>query len=284
MATIRLTATPLFICDMRPGFSEDGVELALPAGSYDLHTHPLDEAGLQGFSITRQGQTPDHEEVCGRLQLDGACIGVYERAGFLACFGDDAEAIYEWSAQRLSPTAAWADISHPQAGSAFYVQTHGDCECVLIRLLSAGRPVGLRVVPEARDPTAAVRSWTWISFSCEGLGQAIDLCHDRAYPLEPDSLVDDLLSDLCAVEDDAGLVFLDPASIATDRPIASFRPGFRGLGELEVSYEESRAGQMQRHRIHPEVADLIAPITARSSTLDLAECLLRVFERALVLQ
>ena len=52
--------TSLFVCDMRPGFTADGVNCALPPGRYRVQLDPLtDQSPGRGFRLVLEGAEPD---------------------------------------------------------------------------------------------------------------------------------------------------------------------------------------------------------------------------------
>ncbi len=272
-----INSDPLFICDMRPGFSEDGAELSLPRGKYALTT--IEIGDLQGFELLLDGKHADREEEFSELSLDGACVGVFDKNGFFKHFKHDFESIYEWSSDLFEPKQNWKNISHEKAGLAFFVQTFADCNCVLIKLYSNSTVVGFKALPiEPQTNREKKRSWTWISFKCEGLDQEFNICHDRDYVNEIDDVIDDVLSDLCTVETDSGLDFLDEDDIKLDDPINSYRSDFGGLQSISVYYERSSGGENIRHSIKPDISNHVSCVNSTSSTRELANCMYNIFK------
>jgi hypothetical protein len=266
---------------MRPGFTEDGFDLLISLGSYSLMIHETAEDALYGFTLLKEGAVPDREFEVGRLYIDGSCIGVFDKVRFMTHFNGDFESIYEWSASKTFSTESWQDISHEKAGLAFYVRISSDCECILSKLYVSDEIVGLKVEPIYSSKTRdEQKSLTWISFTCNGIDQEFNICHDRDYEIELEDVIDDVLAELCTVESEDGLEFIDESSIQIDRPVAVFRHTYSGLNSVEVIYEELKSGVLKRFVIDPDIQDQIAKVDEQTSTKELARCMFEIFKKS----
>jgi PAS domain-containing protein len=274
---INIEPTPLSICDMRPGFTEDEVELVLPKGQYCLST--IEIGSLQGFQLLLKESKFDKEEKSGCLSLDGACVGVFDKQGFLNYFNNDFEAIYDWSSEKVLEGKPWGDISHDTAGTALYIQTLSDCTCEVLSLYSNGSIVGFKFLPlKIETNEDQKKEWTWINLKCKGIYQEFSICHDRDYEIELDEAIDNILSDLCTVETEESLNFIDESSIDISAPITSFRSDFNGIETVGVIYEKSFRGNTIRRPIHPNIEKLINNIGDSVTTKELGKCIYEIFK------
>jgi hypothetical protein len=274
---IDIESTLLSICDMRPGFTEDDVQLVLQRGQYCFSTIEIDF--LQGFQLLLKESKFDKEERYGSLSVDGACVGVFDKQGFLNYFNNNFEGIYEWSSEKALEDKPWGNISHDIAGTALYVQTFSDCVCEVLSLYSNGSIVGFKVLPlKAETNDEQLREWTWINLKCKGIYQEFNICHDRNYEVELDETIDEVLSDLCTVETQEGLNFIDESSVDISAQITSFRSDFNGIESIGIIYEKSFSGDMTRKSIHPNIETLINKIGVNATTKELGECIYEIFK------
>lgn len=243
----------LFFCDMRPGFTEDGLAISLPRGDYCLSLGSS-AAGLTGFTLLLDGATSDTHRMRGSLEIDMARVGVFDRAAFKRIFARDAEALFEWSAdasQRSSP--AWGGfLRHPASGySALYVNIGSDCTCSVEVLLSGARPVGVRVTPNesaAQPPAAAeAHTWTTVEVKCRGIGSAWQFGERDDRPPKFDYVLEEILDEVSAIE--IGDTIPDPETIDPDAPITRYQPRFDGVAA--ISLFRTREGSSRRERIQP---------------------------------
>lgn len=274
-----IEANALSICDMRPGFTQDEVELTLPSGEYAVST--IEIGSLQGFQLLLKERSIEKEEMCGSLPLDGACVGLFDKQGFLNYFQNDFEAIYEWSSDKAQEGKTWKNISHDAAGSAFYFQIFSDCTCEVFLLYSKDSVVGLKVMPYVIETNKdKKREWTWVNIQCKGIYQELNICHDRNHEIELEEVIEDVLSDLCAIETEDTLGFIDESSVDISAPIISFRSDFKGIKSADVVYEKSIKGNRTSKRIQPNVESLINNIGLTSTTEDLGKFIYEIFKMA----
>jgi hypothetical protein len=275
----KLTGKDLFLCDMRPGFSEDGLTCTLPKGDYELTIEPTANAKLRGFSLILAGATPTSEQTKGTVSLDMARLGVLDRRAFLAHFGGDAEALFDWSADATdskSKASTWGDvIRHKKSGlEALYINIGSDCQCSVRLLRSGKKTVGLRVVPqpppERSAETPGSRYWTWVTIKCNGLGDTWDFCDDRDYEPELEDVLDNVIFEVCSDED-------SDSKTAQNRPIAHYQPRFKGVSRITVQTE--RRDEKRKPLAVPNSYKL-PKLGARTTPRQLAEAIFKIFENA----
>jgi len=277
-----INADRLFVCDMRPGFTQDGIELSIPSGKYVISD--IKVGALCGFQIALEGTSVESNETIGNISIDGATIGVFDIGRFKSYFEDNFEAIYDWSSNAIENEEVRRDISHKHAGSAFAFRTNGDCEVEVISHLFRGNVVGFSVVPivptKNENRGERKRSWTWIEFRCHGMFQEFRFCHDRNYDIEFDDVLDDVLGDLCTVETEDSIDFIDEDEIDIDLPINSYRKEYLGLKSVNIFLDIQEGGNTKRKTIHPDIKASTNKINKDSSARDLAQCLFEIYEKA----
>jgi hypothetical protein len=236
------------LCDMRPGFSEDGVVCALPKGNYKLSIEPTQDRKMHGFSLVLVGENATSERNQGTFSLDMARVGVFERKPFLALFDGDSEALSDWTERAADKkSSAWGGfIHHKKSGlQALYVNIGSDCRC-LVQLLRAGkRVVGVRVIPtttsERSPDQPGSRHWTWVELKCEGISKPLSFCDDRDYDPDFDLLLDNVRFEVSSIDENG---CLEPDTIDPDIPVSRYRRRYKGVAKVTVFGE--RAGEPRR--------------------------------------
>jgi hypothetical protein len=269
---------------MRPGFSEDGIACALPKGDYELSIEPVQHGKMRGFSLVLVGETPTGEQTKGTFSIDMARVGVLERSAFLTQFDGDGEALFDWSESATdSKSSNWGGfIRHKKSGlEALYVNIGSDCQCAVRLLRSGKRTVGLRVVPqpppERSGEERGSRYWTWVTVKCSGLANTWDFCDDRDYEPELEEVLDNVVFEVSLVDEGESLTFLGTKTINPDVPIADYRRRFRGISRISVF--SKRRGE-SRKRLSIPSSYSVLNLGARTTSRELAEAVLRIFENA----
>ena len=235
--TFEFTGKKLFLCDMRPGFSEDGVECALPNGNYELSIEPSQNSDMRGFSLVLPGETPDGHKDTGVFSIDMARVGILDCKAFLELFEGDWEELFDWSdIASDSKKSKWGGfLRHKESGlEAFFVNIGSDCECIVQSLRSGKKTVGVRVIPkppiERSTEKPAFRSWTQLEIKCSGIADPWSFCDDRDY--EPK--IEDVLKDVVLeVSVDVEGPYLDTRSIDPDAAIFDISATFQGYCEYQ---------------------------------------------------
>ena len=266
----------LFVCDMRPGFSEDGVECTLPEGEFELAIEPTQDGKLRGFSLVLSGQSPDAERANGKLSTDMARVGVLDRQAFLRLFDGDGEALFDWSADASGKNEnKWGGfLKHQKSGlEAFFVNTLADGECLVQLLRSSSRPVGIRVLPKGPSERAAEqlgsRHWTWVELKCQGIGDPWSFCDDRDFDPDFDLTLEHALfevSTLCG-----------GAKANPNHPISRYTKRYRGVSKVAAYYE--CAGEPRR-RIRFPASYKIPHIGADATPRKIAGVVFELFKEA----
>jgi hypothetical protein len=229
----------LFLSDMRPGFSEDGVSITLPAGNYRLTVSPSTGAKFAAFSLVLDGASPDKDAKAGSLSLDMARVGLLDRKAFLRAFAGDAEELFEWSAEVAEgQKRQWSGhIRHKPSGlEALFINVSTDGVCAVYRLRQGAEVVGVRVVPMATVPAkppptkepgkqifAEVKwrgdSYPW-SFSIAEQGLTFA------------EFLEEVLSEIGVSEREGECLLAE--EIDPDAPIVAFRRRYQGIARIQL--------------------------------------------------
>ena len=280
----KVTGESLFLCDMRPGFSEDGVEVALPKGDYQLVLEPAAIGELVGFSLVLIGKIPTSKKAKGTFTLDMARVGIFDRKTLLKFFKGDGEALFEWS-ENVSDkkTANWGgSLKHGKSGlEALYVNVGSDCKCTVQLLQAKSRTIGVQVIPqqpaEHPDKKLGSRHWTWVEIKCQGIKGKWSFCNDRDYSPEFDEVLDNVTFEVSSIDEGDSLEFLDVKDIDADIAISKYRRRFRGVEKFLVFTEW--AGE-SRKRLSIPASHSIAKLGAETTPKKLAEIIFELFQAA----
>lgn len=235
MPTFDNRSESVFVCDMRPGFTEDGVDCELPKGRYLLALDKPTESG-RGFRLVLEGQTPDGSRVAGSVPVDMARVGVFDRQAFLAHFDGNFEDLFEWSAFAVDTTLAAAEIALDEnpALNALIVSVQNDGTYRIEYLVSGSETVGLALTPESAEATdKKPRCWTRVDVKFIGIGEPYYYSNDWDFPCSAEDVLESLEID-AAIE----------ADIRSDdvRPSAALRqymPKFNGAKSVKAYLEMS---------------------------------------------
>ncbi len=276
------TGEKLFLCDMRPGFSEDGVECALPNGNYELCIEPSQNDKIRGFSLVLAGETPDGHLNSGAFSIDMARVGILDRKAFLELFDGSWEALFDWSENASENKCSdWGDfLYHKKSGlEALYVNIGSDCECVVQSLLSGTKTVGVRIIPKAPAVLSADGQvpghWTQLEVKCNGIADPWNFCDDRDYEPEIEDILENVISEVSFVDEGP---FLDTENIDPDAAISTYRQRFKGIETINVFLEHS--GEEDWKRLSIPKSYSIPELGAKTTSRELAKAILDIFKNA----
>ena len=281
--TFEFTGKKLFFCDMRPGFSEDGLECTLPDGSYELSIEPSENGKMRGFSLVLAGETPDEHLNEGSFLIDMARVGILDRKAFLGSFNNSWEALFDWSENASSEEkkSDWGEfLRHKESGlKAFYVNIGSDCECAVQSLRSGTKTVGVRIIPKPPTVVSAdgqvPGQWTQLEVTCSGIKDPWSFCDDRDYEPEIEDILENVISEVSFVDDGT---FLDTESIDPDTTISTYRPHFKGVTGITVSLDNSEEEEWKRLSIPKSYS--IPELGAKTTSRELANAMLDIFGNA----
>ena len=282
--TFELTGKKLFLCDMRPGFSEDGVECPLPSGKYELSIEPSENGKTRGFSLVLAGEIPDGNSNAGAFTIDMARVGALDRKAFLDLFEGDWETLFDWSDSASDNKGAdWGGLlKHKESGlEAFYVNIGSDCECAVQSLQSGKKTVGVRVIPKplpvrARLTEGQVQGhWTQLEVHCNGIDDPWNFCDDRDFEPEIEGVLEEVISEVSFVDEGA---FLDTESIDPDTAISTYRPRFKGIARIKVFLENSEEEDWTPLAIPKSYS--IPKLGEQTTPQELAKAVFNIFENA----
>jgi hypothetical protein len=279
------TGKKLFLCDMRPGFSEDGVECILPNGNYELSIEPSQSGSLRKFSLVLAGETPDGHIDKGDFSIDMARVGILNREAFLEFFDGNWEALFDWSdGASDGKKSDWgAFLYHKEAGlEALYVDIGSDCECAVQSLRSGDKTVGVRVIPQppTKRPTkkSESRQWTQLEVKCSGIAEPWNFCDDWDYKPEIESILEDVVSEVSSVDEGESLTFLDTESIDPDAAISTYQRRFKGVTHISVFLEHSEEEDWKRLSIPKSYS--FPKLGAQTTSRELAKAIFDIFKNA----
>lgn len=283
--TFEFTGKKLFLCDMRPGFSEDGVECTLPKGNYKLSIEPSPDNEMRGFSLVLAGETPDGHTDNGALSIDMARVGVLDRKAFLEFFDGDPEALFDWSDSTSDgKNSDWGGfLRHKKSGlEALYVNAGSDCECAVQLLRSGKKTVGVRVIPQppAERPAkkSGSRQWTQLEVKCSGIAEPWNFCDDWDYDPEFEDVLDNVVSEVSSVDEGDSLTFLDLEDLDPDAAIATYQKNFKGVTRITVYLEQREEEDWKRLAI-PKLYS-IPQLGAQTTSQELAKTVFEIFKNA----
>ncbi len=241
---LELSGERLFVCDMRPGFSEDGVTVSVPKGSYGLTVVETAGGEFASFSLVLAGEAPDGHVDAGTVSVDMARLGVFDPDAFLEAFADDREALFDWSDDATDGTTATsgATITHESGLQALVVDLGSDGVCDVHVLLREDRAVGLRVSfrGPAQQPVPTDRKlrYTSVEVTCRGIDDLWTFVDDWNFEPDADDILDDIVSEVSMGDQGDPIDFGDSDQVDADAPIAAFRRRFRGVGKFSVFVEQ----------------------------------------------
>lgn len=280
--TFEFTGKKLFLCDMRPGFSEDGVECALPGGSYELFIEPSENGKMNGFSLILANETPDGHQSEGSFSIDMARVGILDRKAFLEFFNNSWEALFDWSENASEEKKSdWGGFLHHKESrlKAFYVNIGSDCECIVQSLRTGTKTVGVRIIPKSSTVLSADGQvpghWTRLEVQCNGIEDPWDFCDDRDYEPEIEDVLENVISEVSFVDEGP---FLDTESIDPGTAISKYRKDFQGVAGITVHLERSGEEDMKRLSIPKSYS--IPDLGAKTTSRELAEAILDIFVNA----
>jgi len=281
--TYEFSGQTLFLCDMRPGFSEDGIECTLPAGSYEL-TLETTESGGRGFILLLAGEIYDGQAEHAVVPLDMARIGVLDRKAFLKIFSGDWETLYDWSESAAdTQKSEWGGfLRHKDSGlSAFFVNTGMDGECAVQLLRLGKKTVGVRAIPqppvEKPSKSGKLRQWTQVEVRCSGIADPWGFCDDWNFQPEVEEILENVVLEVSSVDEGDSLKFLDSDDIDPDTAIANYQPGFKGVTGFNVYLDKNEEDPVPLSI--PE-SFALPKLEAQATSRELAEVLFDIFQKA----
>jgi len=281
--TFEFTGKKLFLCDMRPGFSEDGIECSLPNGTFELSIEPSQNNGMRGFSLVLKGETADGHSNKGVFSVDMARVGILDRNAFLKFFDDNRETLFDWSesASDSSKKSDWGSfLLHKKSGlEALYVDIGSDCECAVQSLLSGKKAVGIRVIPQppTKHPVKKdeVRQWIQLEVKCSGIADPWGFSDDWDYEPEINSILEDVIFEVSSVDEGP---FLDTKDTDPDAAISKYRPSFKGVTRVSVFLDNSEEEDWKRLSI-PN-SHFIPQLGAQTTSRELSKTIFEIFKNA----
>lgn len=283
--TFEFTGKKLFLCDMRPGFSEDGVECTLPKGTYRLSIESSQSNGMRGFSLVLAGEKHDGHIDEGTFSIDMARVGVLDRKAFLDFFDGDSEALFDWSENASdNKTSDWGGfLHHKKPGlKALYVDIGSDCVCSVQSLRSGKRTVGVRVIPqpstERPSKKGGSRQWTQLEVNCSGIAEPWNFCDDWDYEPDIEDVLDNVVSEVSTVDEGDSLTFLDLENMDPDAAIATYQKRFKGVTRITVYLDQSEEEDWKRLPIPKSYS--VPQLGAQTSSRELANAVFDIFKNA----
>jgi hypothetical protein len=263
----KLSGEQLWICDMRPGISQDGVRVKLPPGDYQCEVTPSEGTGLTTVSYVRKGARPTSERHVGGVSLDMARVGVVELKPLLAQHGGDWEALADWSDEMADRgEKRWGGVLMSALHHAAFFRIGSDCTLDVFRLKQDGRDVGVALRPQARH-VADTKSqrWTWVEVKLRGIGEPWSYCDDWAF--FPDN-------ELVLFDIEFELSYFTKEKIDHKMPLAKYCPKIGGIDWIKVFVEDRGAARRAITRVI-RIPEIQSPVTATG----LATGVLGIFEQ-----
>lgn len=265
---VRLNDGALWVCDMRPGISQDGISVNLSAGIYRCEAARAEETGLSTISYIRECVSPTSEERIGELSLDMARLGVVELRPLLAKHRGDWEALADWSDEASGAREKeWG--GHLEAGKlhAVFFSIGSDCTVEVLRLRRGRRTVGMRIRPKERLDTAAKpQRWTWVEVKLRGIGDPWSFCDDWAFTPDDELIFDNIDLELSDFTND---------EVDHSAPLSKYCASLRGVASISAFVEDSGKPRRPITRLL-QIPKLGASPTAKR----LAATVLSIFEQA----
>lgn len=271
----------IFVCDMRPGFTEDGVACELPNGNYYLSNAPTKDQGLNSFSLQLENTSVDDENDIAIIGVEMARVGIYKRRILADVFNSDTEALFDWSDSKCDKKSnLWGGyIGGNSNPDGLYINIDSDCDCSIKYLLSNGSKVGIKVVPLSSQTVHAVdRSWTRVEISL-GISE-LSFIDDRDYELEFKDVLEDVLTELCTIDEGASLIFVDEDSVNVEDEIIRFRPNYKGARKLNVFIQTSVGCDLVDRKLPLDIEEAIEQLDQNISVNDFAKVIYQVLKTA----
>ena len=263
-----LSGEQLWICDMRPGISQDGIRVTLPAGEYLCEIARADKGRVSAISYVRHNALPNSESRIGEVSLDMARVGVVELKPLLARHTGDWDALADWSdelADRREKT--WGGTLLPTGHHAAFFTIGTDCTLDVFKLRQGRQDVGMVLRPRLLESVEAKpRRWTWVEVKWRGIGDPWSHCDDWAFPRDDERFFTDV---------DFELSYFTEGKIDHDKPLPEYSSKFRHIEWIKVFVEDSGSPRRQVTR-KIDIPTIKSPLTARG----LAAVVLEVFEKA----
>lgn len=279
--TMELNGDSIFVCDMRPGFTEDGVACELPDGNYRLSIVPVDDQGLISFLLQLENTRADHESDIAILGVEMARVGFYKSRLLADAFNSNSEALFDWSDNECEKnTSPWGGhIGKDASPDGYYINVGSDGDCSVKYLLSNGSKVGLKVVPlPSPAQRQADRSWTRIVVSLDT--SELSFIDDRDYDLDFEDVRQDVLTELCTIDEGAALIFVDEDSVDVKKEIACFRPTYKGVRRFDVFIDTLVGDNSMDRQLPIETGDAMGRLGENISVEDFAKVIHGVLKTA----
>lgn len=236
-----INSESVFLCDMRPGFTEDGVECTLPSGKYCVSVAEPAEHSGRGFSLVLRGESPDGRLNAGSVDVDGARMGIFNRKAFLDHFGGEFEDLFEWSdSEACPPTDGVIEISPDDNARlrALVVDVQCDSRYQVEYLKSGSKKVGLAVTPVRPEiTTEKVRRFTRVDVKFVGIGEPWYYMDDWNYEPDLDDVIESLILDQLLDCEFVTGQDIQPEDVSPDVPLRQYVSRFRGVKRISAFIE-----------------------------------------------
>jgi hypothetical protein len=267
----------VFLCDMRPGFTEDGVECALPSGKYGVALADSAENGGRGFSLVLDGESPDGRVSAGSVDVDGARIGIFNRKAFLDHFGGDFEDLFEWSDGEASPPMGGIVEISPEDNTllkALVVDVQCDSRYQIEYLKSGAEKVGLAVTPIRPEITPGkARRFTRVDVKFIGIGEPWYYMDDWDYEPALEDVIESLILDQVLYCELVKGRHIKSEDVSPGAPLRQYVSKFRGVKRIGAFLE---VDQNRAKRIPlPESLD-VSKFSAETTFRELGDIVLSV--------
>lgn len=238
----------LYLCDMRPGFSDGGVECALPPGLYRLGLAEGEANGGRGFSLLIKDASPDSRVDAGSIDVDGARIGIFNRQAFMQHYDYDFEELFEWSDAASGDAFGGAidgaiEISPDDSANLTALVIDVQCDAVYrIHVLKSGSSViGIEVAPVEQQASQKIsRQYTRIDVKFTGVGEPWCYFDDWNFEPSQSDVIDSLILDLSIDLELSAQGRAAPEKIRPNTKIRDVLPRSRGVQEINAFLERNQ--------------------------------------------
>ena len=275
----------VFVCDMRPGFTEDGIECVLPRGTYDVILDESTGDGGRGFRMTLDGVSPDGVRDVGSVSVDMAQIGIFDRNTFLEHFNGDFEELYDWSSFAVDTDADGAIKISPDDDpdlNALVVIVEWDGIYRVEQLVSGSRTVGLAVTyaePEGDRALVSAdsgdeepRQWTRVTIKRVGIGDPLLFVDDLSCDaLTLDEVLDDLTLEVELHLENHRVEFDE---VKPNVELRHYMPKIRGFEPVKAHLDTE--GRERAKQISLSESFDAAPLPASATLEDISKLVLAV--------
>jgi len=259
--SVHLNGTDLWVCDMRPGISQDGIKVKIPAGDYRCETSRSEATGLVTITYVQRNDAPTSERLIGEFSIDMARVGVIELKPLLAKHEDDWGKLADWSDESADKNEKeWGGRLRSGSNHAMFFSIGGDCTVEVYGLSVGRRDIGLVIRPK-QPPTKPAKPcrWTWVYVKLRGIGDAWKFCDDWDFAPDDEFIFDDI---------DRELSYFTDAEIDHSEPLSKYYPKLRGVPKITAFIQDdanpyksiTRSIQMPKLKVSPTAKQLAAAV------------------------